>query len=247
MRTTGGGAASRQDDLVFDVGMNECEDTAFYLKKGFRVVAVEANPAACEEASKRFAPEIADGRLQIVNRAISPTRDALTFYVCTSFSAWSTTSPGLRDRWSGEGATFETIEVEGCRTEDLIEEFGIPYYAKIDIEGSDLVCLNGFGASAEKPKYASVEVDFYKVDELVTCAFDLGYRKFALVGQSGVEGRRAPLPALEGASVEHEFHRYSTGPFGRELPAKWVSADEVRRQCGRVIWQYRGAGVVRRL
>ena len=31
-------------DLIYDVGMHNGADTAFYLAKGFRVVAVEANP-----------------------------------------------------------------------------------------------------------------------------------------------------------------------------------------------------------
>ena len=30
-------------DLIYDVGMHRGEDTAFYLRKGFRVVAVEAD------------------------------------------------------------------------------------------------------------------------------------------------------------------------------------------------------------
>ena len=30
------------DDLIYDVGMNNGDDTAYYLHKGFRVVAVEA-------------------------------------------------------------------------------------------------------------------------------------------------------------------------------------------------------------
>ena len=34
--------------LIFDVGCNDGQDSDFYLKKGFRVVAVEANPALCE-------------------------------------------------------------------------------------------------------------------------------------------------------------------------------------------------------
>lgn len=32
-------------DLIFDIGANNGDDTAFYLKKGFRVVAIEADPA----------------------------------------------------------------------------------------------------------------------------------------------------------------------------------------------------------
>ena len=46
--------------LIFDVGCNDGQDADFYLKKGFRVVEVEANPALCEALKKRFADEIAE-------------------------------------------------------------------------------------------------------------------------------------------------------------------------------------------
>ena len=36
----------RADDLIFDIGMHIGQDTEVYLKKGFRVVAVEALLAA---------------------------------------------------------------------------------------------------------------------------------------------------------------------------------------------------------
>ena len=36
--------------LIIDVGMHNGDDTAFYLAKGFEVVAVEANAALVEAA-----------------------------------------------------------------------------------------------------------------------------------------------------------------------------------------------------
>ena len=34
----------KRADLIYDVGFHQGEDTAFYLKKGFLVVAFEAHP-----------------------------------------------------------------------------------------------------------------------------------------------------------------------------------------------------------
>ena len=34
----------KHKDLVYDVGMHKGEDTEFYLRKGFRVIAFEADP-----------------------------------------------------------------------------------------------------------------------------------------------------------------------------------------------------------
>lgn len=38
-------------DLIFDLGMHHGHDSEYYLKKGFQVVAVEANPLLCARAT----------------------------------------------------------------------------------------------------------------------------------------------------------------------------------------------------
>ena len=55
---------------VFDLGMHNGDDTAFYLERGFRVIAVEANPDLCEQNSVRFKRMLSRGELVIVNKAI---------------------------------------------------------------------------------------------------------------------------------------------------------------------------------
>nr|MBS9781973.1 hypothetical protein [Gammaproteobacteria bacterium] len=42
-------------NLIYDVGMCQGEDTAFYLKKGFTVIAFEANPELITQAKIKFA------------------------------------------------------------------------------------------------------------------------------------------------------------------------------------------------
>src|ERR1017187_2249171 len=75
-------------DLVFDVGMHNGDDTAYYLASGYEVVAVEANPNLCEAAGLRFATEIADGRLTVRNVGIAEAAGELDFWVSEN-SDWS--------------------------------------------------------------------------------------------------------------------------------------------------------------
>jgi hypothetical protein len=51
-------ADDKHADLICDVGFHRGEDTAFYLKKGFRVVAFEAHPRLAENGRPvyRFDP-----------------------------------------------------------------------------------------------------------------------------------------------------------------------------------------------
>jgi FkbM family methyltransferase len=235
-----------QDDLIFDIGMNTGQDTEFYLAKGFRVVAVEANPSQCKAAAERYGSEIAKGRLTIVNRAISEDRSPLLFYVCESYSAWSTASPRLRDFWQArEGAVFTEMRVDAITTADLISEFGVPHYAKIDIEGFDLICLNGLGHSEFRPKYLSFEVDFYNVDQMIESATKLGYSRFALVSQKKVPQQTQPRPAREGLAIDYSFVEGCSGLFGRELPTDWLDVQALRLRCNAVMRQYRAFSYVR--
>jgi hypothetical protein len=54
-------------DLVFDVGMNDGADTVHYLSRGFRVIAVEADPVLSNTAIPRA---------RIPRASDSPTRSA---------------------------------------------------------------------------------------------------------------------------------------------------------------------------
>ena len=60
-----------QTDLVFDVGAHYGNDTAYYLSRGFRVVAVEAHPKCFCELYQRFSESIAAGKLHILNFAVA--------------------------------------------------------------------------------------------------------------------------------------------------------------------------------
>ena len=53
---------AKDSRVIFDLGTNDGEDTAFYLKRGFNVVALEANPALCERERQRFRNESSQGR-----------------------------------------------------------------------------------------------------------------------------------------------------------------------------------------
>ena len=56
---------------IYDVGMHNGDDTAYYLAKGAHVVAIEANPDLCALAEERFKKEIGQKFLEILNCAVS--------------------------------------------------------------------------------------------------------------------------------------------------------------------------------
>ena len=189
-----------QKDLIFDLGMHDGSDTDFYLRKGFRVVAVEADPDFAADGAKRFAEAIGDSRLVIVNKAVASKPGKINFYRSTN-SLWSTISEDNRLLATNKGAPTEQLVVEAVTSADLIREFGVPYYLKIDIEGLDLIALSGLQEIEERPKFVSIESsrrDLKAVKAELAAFAALGYDRFKVVPQHKVHFQRETEPAARG-------------------------------------------------
>ena len=156
-------------DLIYDVGMNNGNDTAYYLHRGFRVVAVEANPVLAEQCQERFRDAIAEGRLTILNVGIGPREGEATFWVNDVNSEWSSfvKEVGCRD-----GTACHSIEIPGVRFHSILQDHGVPFYLKIDIERADVHCLEDLDPG-DLPRYVSVEAhDLHYLGLLSALGFD---------------------------------------------------------------------------
>ena len=147
-----------RNDVIFDIGADNGDDTAAYLVRGFNVVAVEANPALCLALRARFQHELQSGRLTLAEGAIAECPgETITFYINSAESAWGTTVPRYADRGEALAGTLQTISVQTLSFSSLVEEFGVPHYLKIDIEGADILCLHGLVGQPDVPSYVSIE------------------------------------------------------------------------------------------
>jgi FkbM family methyltransferase len=119
-----------QDLLVFDIGCHRGEDSDFYLQKGFRIVAVEANPALCGELKRKFSDQIADGRFVLVEKAIAEQAGEVEFFINEEASIWGTIRAQMAKRNGGSQSSTKIV-VPAITFASLVEQFGIPYYLKI--------------------------------------------------------------------------------------------------------------------
>lgn len=212
-----------RDKLIFDVGAHKGEDTEFYLKKGFSVVAIEAMPEFCSLLERRFKPSIDGGQLKVLNVAITETGGKTDFYIDKSVSVWGTTKPDWVSRNASLGAGKTTkISVKARTLADVIKEHGAPWYCKIDIEGNDLEALKSLADCPDLPQYISIESekrDWSRLmDEFVTFN-KLGYSRFKVVDQTLVPLQVSP-------NCDHTFEDGSSGLFGEELPGSWLALPE---------------------
>jgi FkbM family methyltransferase len=239
-RAASAGAPAGEGPLVYDLGLHKGEDSEFYLKKGFRVVAVEADPALSAHAAARLRPWLEAGRLVILNLAIAETAGARPFYRHER-SEWGTLNPDWAQVKRAAGAALAPIEVETVPLERLLAAYGEAYYLKIDIEGMDLAALESLARTRFRPKYLSVEASA-PLEAQFALLTAMGYDAFKIVQQRWVKFQRPPRPALEGAYVEHRFPRGASGLFGEEAPGRWLTAEEALRRYRRIFERYRRFG-----
>lgn len=214
-------------DLVYDVGMHKGEDTEYYLKKGFRVVGIEADPDLAALIRRTFARAIADGRLVLVEGAIvpDPAVGHVSFWKNDEVTTWGTIDADWAARASLRDTAVREIKVAAIDFAAIVGEHGIPHYMKIDVEGVDDVCLEALAGFARKPQHVSIEMDIDDPDGIVAkidLLASLGYDGFRAVQQGVVRHRRLPMTNCEGRPVAHRFERGSSGPFGRDLELAWT-------------------------
>lgn len=232
-----------EPNLVYDVGMNDGTDSAYYLSRGFRVVGVEANPILAAAAEERFATELAEGRFAVANVGVAEGEGEAEFWVCDDWSAWSSFDREIASR-NGKRHHAETVKLKPMSW--LLSEYGMPFYCKVDIEGHDQYCLRGLAPDSH-PTFMSVELSEYPfLDEMR----ELGYDRFKMIHQlsfSPVSGswftRRGRIPnekvraglerirgALTGGLNDGGwyFKIGSSGPLPTKTPGRWLGYEEMR-------------------
>ncbi len=196
--------------LVFDLGMHKAEDTGFYLFKGYKVVAVDADPIQIEAAKQKFNENIEKGDLILVNKGLSEKDDETLDFHISEYSEWNSFKKEISDRKSN---LKEIIKVKSVTISSLIEKYGMPFFCKIDIEGFDIVCLDNLLKNNLKPQFISVESEC--VGEYETLSNEgaletleglrkIGYTKFKLVDQASLQSL-APKSSFYGIKSEEGF------------------------------------------
>jgi FkbM family methyltransferase len=223
--------------LIFDIGMHTGDDTQYYLSLGYKVIAVEANPILVEICKNTFKKEIANGFLQIINKGISTQNGKFNFYINTKNSEWSSFDKKMGGRNNTE---TKEISVETIILKDLFNQYGIPFYLKIDIEGNDKFCLESIDAN-NKPKYVSCEAN---TSDLIDILTSKGYTKFKMINQANgfypfcYINEVTYFPSLftkviwkiKKIFLKNYITYGDTGPFGESTKGQWKTSFEIKKE-----------------
>lgn len=210
------GTRSSNAGVIYDFGMHDGSDLEYYLKKGLKVVSVEANPDLCTLVSEAYRSEIEMGRLTVVNVALSSQDSGETdFYIHKSndvLSQLPRPAPEVLDE-------FEVRQIGQRRASSVIVEHGTPHYVKIDLEHYDHIVLRELFSAGIFPDHISAEFWTIEVFALLVTA---GYTAFNLL-----DGRFVPLDygdaviATPHGPLSYAFPPHSAGPFGDDIASPW--------------------------
>jgi FkbM family methyltransferase len=184
-------------DLVFDLGANVGERTETFRRLGARVVAVDPQPSSVAALEARFSDH---PQVTVVGKAVAAAPGSYTLRVDEN-STLSTMSTEWIDAVKGSGRFEaewrEAVEVKGTTLDALIEEFGLPQFCKIDVEGYEPEVLAGL--SQPLPS-ASFEFAAEAIERIIPCVLrfaTLGPCEFAVTyGEEMIPGRWEPASRL---------------------------------------------------
>lgn len=132
-----------EGDLCFDIGANTGNRTGVFVALGAKVVAVEPQRELCEYLNAKFGKKIT-----VICKGLDEKEGRLELHSPAKYSALATFSKSWIEegRFKGDGWKITDV-VEVTTLDNLIKQFGIPKFIKIDTEGFEYRVLKGLSSS----------------------------------------------------------------------------------------------------
>lgn len=205
--------------LIYDVGMHNGDDTHYYLAKGATVVGIEANPYLGSKLQKRFANEIASGRLHLIIKGVGREAGTLPFFVATG---------------DGQQSSFVVkrgrtpVDVPVVTLSSIIRQHGEPDFLKVDVEHVDLEVLQDLLSNGIVPPHLSVEAHSFGV---LLFLYRMNYTQFRLLNGKQVHHVFGDHRIMTPDGLRpYRFRPHSSGPFGEDLHSPWQTIEQVCAQ-----------------
>jgi len=132
-------------DLVFDLGAHAGNRTRAFAAMGCRTVAVEPQPDFARLLRLIFARS---PKVDVIEAAVGSEPGRTPLFVSERFPTVTTIAAPWHDARAREpdfaGVRWDhQIDVQATTLDRLIEQFGMPAFVKIDVEGSEPAVLAG--------------------------------------------------------------------------------------------------------
>jgi len=194
------------------VGFNVGGDTRNYLSQGLRVLGVEANVGLIASAvgQQPFRQALADGRLTMLNAAVGERMGGnVSFWINPNNELSSMEKKRCQIMRRGKRTKCRHTAVPVWTCAEMMRQYSVPLYVKIDIEGADFMCIDSIAHFASErrgaPRYVSSE--------------ELPLTSLALLRDAGYGGVKcqSQLEFWRQGELNREVTGMTSGPFGEEV------------------------------
>ncbi|MDY8109380.1 FkbM family methyltransferase [Fulvimarina sp. 2208YS6-2-32] len=168
--------------LAFDIGAHAGNRSLALAKAGARVVAFEPQPAFFAILERIAAKR----PIEIRREAVGGRAGRVTLRISNRHPTLSSIVPGWPDR-IGSASGFEMvewdeeIEVPVVTMDSLIDQYGLPDFVKIDVEGAEAEILGGLSTAVPLVSFEYLPAAMDVADRCLDRLASLGTYEFNLV------------------------------------------------------------------
>lgn len=162
-------------NFVFDVGAHKGSKTDLYLLLNAKVLCIEPQPNCVEILKEKYS---SNSNIQILNSGLSDSEGKLQLHICSIAPTISTFSNEWQHGRFIDYSWDSTIEVSMTTLDKVIQEFGLPDFCKIDVEGFEYEVLKGLSQPIPCLSFEFTK-EFFKNSKLcIEYLKNLGYSFF---------------------------------------------------------------------
>jgi FkbM family methyltransferase len=172
-------------NLIFDIGANLGSTVKIFIRKSKKIVAFEPNKLLVNNLKEMFKHD----NVIIDTRALSNKVGTKVFNVSNADSLSTFSEDWIHNSRFSNTITWDTqIEVETTTLDNIIEEYGIPDYVKIDVEGYEYEVLSSLTKFLPDTLFAFewAEETKDKICLILEHVNNLGYRSFGYTEEDKV-------------------------------------------------------------
>jgi FkbM family methyltransferase len=164
--------------LVIDIGANVGNTVEQFLLCSEKVICFEPNPTLAKDLINRFynRPVVVD------ERGVSNKKGKQIFNIANANTISTFSDDWIHNsRFTYSYNWDRTVEVETITLDEIIDEYGVPDYVKIDIEGYEYEVLTSFSKLLPETVFAFewAEEQKNKIHLILEHLLKIGYDKFS--------------------------------------------------------------------
>jgi FkbM family methyltransferase len=169
-------------DIVFDVGANAGDKAQSYLDRGARMVCIEPQPEMISRLKHRFSD---NPRVDIVEKALGRRTCEMSMSICSESPTISTMSDAWKKGRFSNQTWDQTVGVNVTTLDQMVLEYGIRRYTKIDVEGFEKEVVSGLSRRLGIISFEFTSEYLRDAFEVLGHLIGIGYSNFnAPIGES---------------------------------------------------------------